>query len=186
LAVIRAEPSTSRNSEVLSADVGHAVAVQLRPVRPDELERLKEIRLRALLDAPGAFGSRYEDEVVCEPAAWLPWVTTCCSLVAEDDEGWRGLVRMSFEDVDRSVSDLQSMWVDPVRRGQGIAGRLLAVGVDWAREQGATSVRLGVVDGNSTAQLLYERSGFVLTGDTEPLRSDTTKTILFMSLRLGA
>ncbi|HEY2332187.1 MAG TPA: GNAT family N-acetyltransferase [Acidimicrobiales bacterium] len=154
-------------------------------VTADELDRLREIRLRALADAPGAFGGRYEDEAPRAAATWLSWVTKGGSFVVEDEQGWHGLVAVFLDPVDASVCELISMWVDPSHRGQGWARQLLAAGIVWARGQQAGSVRLGVVEGNAEARRLYERVGFVPTGVTEPLRSDPAKLILFLSLPLG-
>ena len=42
---------------------------------------------------------------------------------------------------------------------------------------GVGEVRLGVTDGNDGARRLYEHSGFVATGFSEPLRSNTKLSI---------
>lgn len=154
--------------------------MRLRAVRSDEVDRLKELRLRALRDDPGAFGSRYEDEVGREPSHWLRWVTGATTFVV-DDGGWHGLVAVYLDGDDASICHLGSMWVDARQRGRGLGHRLLAAGIDWAREAGAASIRLGVVDGNAAALGVYRRAGFEPTGEREPLRSDPTKSVVFMA-----
>jgi hypothetical protein len=44
--------------------------LMLRCVSDDELEPLKRLRLRALLDAPGAFGSTHAEEADRDPRRW--------------------------------------------------------------------------------------------------------------------
>ena len=46
-------------------------------------------------------------------------------------------------------------------------------------------LRLGVVDGNSAAVRLYQQTGFEPTGEREPLRSDPSKTVMYLSLVLS-
>jgi ribosomal protein S18 acetylase RimI-like enzyme len=156
--------------------------VSVRAVRSDELDRLKEIRLRALADAPGAFGSRYDEEVPRDPELWRTWITRGGTFIVEDDRGWHGLVAVFLDENDASLCHLVSMWVAPDHRGRGLGRDLLVAGVDWARAMGAASVRLGVVDGNAIAARLYEQAGFCATGESEPLRSDPMKSIVFMAL----
>jgi GNAT superfamily N-acetyltransferase len=154
--------------------------MRLRAVRSDELDRLKDLRLRALRDDPGAFGSRYEDEVGRDPSEWLRWVTLGSTFVV-DDGGWHGLVAVFLDRDDASICHLGSMWVDPRQRGRGLGRWLLAAGIGWAREVGAASIRLGVVDGNAVASRVYRRAGFEPTGEREPLHSDPTKSVVFLA-----
>ena len=49
-------------------------------------------------------------------------------------------------------------------RGLGVGARLLAGGIDAARERGWRALSLSVEDGNDTARALYERHGFVVVG----------------------
>jgi len=154
--------------------------MQVRAVRSDELDRLKDVRLRALRDDPGAFGSRYEDEAGRDPSLWLRWVTGGSTFVAEDG-AWHGLVAVYLDGDDASLCHLGAMWVDPRQRGRGLGHRLLDAGIGWAREAGATSIRLGVVDGNAAASRAYRGAGFEPTGEREPLRSDPTKSVVFMA-----
>jgi ribosomal protein S18 acetylase RimI-like enzyme len=63
-----------------------------------------------------------------------------------------------------------SMWyisavgVLPEFRGRGIARQLVQATLDMMRERGATRVRLGVIDGNTPAQTLYNSLGLTAYG----------------------
>ena len=63
-----------------------------------------------------------------------------------------------------------SMWyigtvgVLPAFRGRGIARKLVQATLDMMRERGATSARLGVIDGNTPAQMLYSSLGLTAYG----------------------
>lgn len=156
--------------------------VILRCVNDDELEQLKRLRLRALLDAPSAFGSTHAEESDGVPQRWQSWVTEACTFVIEDAQGWHGLAAVFIDASDRALCHLISMWIAPSHRGQGLGRNLLAAGVEWARKQGAHRIRLGVVEGNSDAMHLYRRAGFRPTGQRELLRSDPSKTVIYMSV----
>lgn len=159
--------------------------IQVRPALPDELERLKEVRLRALLDSPGAFGSRYDDEADRDPASWLPWVAEGATFVGEDGEDWHGLVAVFSEQDDPSACHIISMWVSPSRRRAGLGRDLIDAAVRWAIDRGADKVTLGVVEDNDSAVRLYTNAGFRPNGSREPHRSNPSKTIVFMELSLG-
>jgi ribosomal protein S18 acetylase RimI-like enzyme len=157
----------------------------VRRVREDELDRLKELRLRALLDAPGAFGRRHEEEAGRDPGEYSGWVKEGCTLVAEDDSGWHGLVAMAVDRDDPSQCHLLSMWTEPASRGRGLGRMLVEAGVNWARETGAARVRLGVVEDNWAAIRLYQEAGFAPSQEREPLRSDPSKCVMFMTREIA-
>ena len=62
------------------------------------------------------------------------------------------------------------MLVAQNRRGQGIGAALLHAAIDCARDCGIPALTLGVFAHNSVALRLYEKSGFVPTGQIEPHR----------------
>jgi ribosomal protein S18 acetylase RimI-like enzyme len=156
--------------------------VILRCVNDDELEQLKRLRLRALLDAPSAFGSTHAEEADRVPQRWQSWLTDACTFVIEDPLGWHGIAAVFMDASDRRLCHLVSMWIAPSHRGRGLGGDLLAAGIEWGRKQGAHQIHLGVVEGNSAALHLYRRAGFEPTGRRELLRSDPSKTVIYMSL----
>jgi GNAT superfamily N-acetyltransferase len=141
----------------------------VRRVRADDWELVRDLRLRALRDAPAAFESRYEDEQHRPEAGWREWLerSSGVSAVASLDGQAAGLVGGYIEDA--SYVELVSMWVVPAARGHGVGRALVEEVVRWAREQSVNQVRLWVTRGNDTAERLYHRHGFVRTGEVQSL-----------------
>jgi GNAT superfamily N-acetyltransferase len=149
----------------------------------DEWERLRDIRLRALVDEPDAFGSSIEREGAHSEADWRrvlglgPW------WVAVADGEDVGLVAGGTPE-EASVRWVYSMWVDARYRGAGVAAQLLDEVVRWARAEGAARLGLDVTDRVPRARRFYERLGFVGTGTAGPLPRDPTIELSEMVLDL--
>jgi ribosomal protein S18 acetylase RimI-like enzyme len=130
----------------------------------------RRLRLRALRDAPDAFGSTYEREVAFTPAVWEARLasTTNAHFVFEAAEagGAAGLVSVVRDDTDHEVAYLLGMWVDVSARGIGVADALVTEAIGWAEGQPVAILRLHVTHGNVPAERLYLRHGFVKTGDS--------------------
>lgn len=154
--------------------------MRIRAVEESELDRLQEIRLRALADAPYAFGSTYEREKDRTPEDYRSWITGGVTMVAEDEDGWHGLGWCRFDDEVPNLAHVLAMWVDPEHRGTKVGAQILQTLIDWAEARGSAAVRLGVTEGNSPAEALYRSRGFVLTGEREPLTSDPTLDCVFL------
>lgn len=104
-------------------------------------------------------------------------------MLAEVNGAPSGLAWVRVAEDAPAVAHLYQMWVAPERRRQGVGRALLDAAVRWAREAGARAVALDVTVGNSEAARLYERAGFVPTGDSKPLRPGST--LQSRSLRLA-
>ena len=63
----------------------------------------------------------------------------------------------------RSV-ELSKCYVHPDHHGRGAASSLMRASLDWAGDQGAASVWLGVNSQNAKAIRFYEKSGFTRIG----------------------
>ena len=139
--------------------------MRVRQLAPEDLPTLKAIRLRALQDAPDAYGSTYEGTVARTDAEWRAWFDSVTPFIAEGaDKASLGLAA-TYRDADEpSVARLISMWVAPEVRGTGVGDALVQQVVTFAWTQGAAVVRLDVVERNLPAIKLYERNGFSLTG----------------------
>ncbi|TDD08732.1 GNAT family N-acetyltransferase [Nonomuraea deserti] len=138
---------------------------------PGEADRLRSVRLRALQDAPDAFGSSYGREVAFPPEKWAERSSDPGSRwwVAESGGADVGLVCVLLED---SGAHLLSMWVAPEARGGGVGSRLVDTAVEWARSTGAEEIGLWAVDRNHTARALYARKGFTPSGRVMALPSN--------------
>jgi ribosomal protein S18 acetylase RimI-like enzyme len=145
--------------------------VEIRPIRPEEWPRWREVRLRMLRDDAAFFASRYEDAVREPDTMWQRWVaeadgTAKALFVAEEGDAWLGVVG-GFVRVDPSEVHLISMWVAPEARGRGVAQTLIGALAAWTRERGARTILLFVQEANAPARGLYAKLGFEPTGQRE-------------------
>jgi GNAT superfamily N-acetyltransferase len=90
-----------------------------------------------------------------------------------------------IEDDAGADRQLVGMWVAPPHRGTGVAADLVAAALGWAADAGVHRVALWVTRGNDRAQRFYERCGFAVTGDVQPLPSDPCREEIRMVLALG-
>src|SRR5262245_58770770 len=101
----------------------------VRRVRSDESLRLRALRLRALADAPSAFGSTlareeaFPDEVWRERAASGAAGEDRVTYIAEDGDRWIGMATGLMEPGGRL--DLLGMFVAPSVRGQRLGAVLV-------------------------------------------------------------
>lgn len=134
------------------------------PLHPDQWELYRGIRLRALLDAPNAFGSTHERERDMSERDWRGRLeqARCRTFAAFTDDGAPAglIVAAPYED----ATGLYAMWVDPDYRGEGIASALVDEVVRWSKARGFSRILLDVADENLAAIALYESKGFQATG----------------------
>lgn len=152
--------------------------IEIRSVAPDDWRLWRDVRLRALKEAPYAFGSVL--------AAW--------SGENDTEARWRGrLENVPYNAVaivdgvpagqvgavgpDAGVCELISMWVDPTVRGNGVGERLVASVVEWARGAAAHAGVLHVKRDNAPAIALYERCGFLVTASADDTPGDEQRMI---------
>ena len=136
--------------------------VGLRRVRAEDWLEWRELRLQALAEAPYAFGSRLEEWKGAgdRELRWRDRLTSVpFNIIAELGGMGAGMASGTARDLDETV-ELISMWVAPFARGRGVGDALVAAVVDWARDQGALRMALGVMEGNDRAVALYRRHGF--------------------------
>ena len=156
--------------------------VLVRETVMDDWQALRDIRLAALRDAPDAFASTYAEQAAFEEADWrqriarggtfLAFIPEAdASDVPEADASEPAGLAGGYQQGPGTV-ELISMFVRPRARGRGVGEALIAAVLDWARARNATSVHLWVTETNKPARLLYERCGFSLTGERQPLPSN--------------
>jgi ribosomal protein S18 acetylase RimI-like enzyme len=181
-----------RESQAMTPDYAAPPAVEIRQLLPDEWAAVREVRLAALAESPGAFFSTLEQEQAFDEQEWrrrLAHNAYFGAWAARSDPGLTGMVATFPErradgqgprpatpggapaaGDDGPTWHLVAMWVSPARRGQGIADRLVAAVCDLARAEGASQVALWVADANLRAQAFYRRLGFRPSGERGVLR----------------
>ena len=144
--------------------------VSVRRITRDDWAAFRAIRLRALADAPDAFGITLGEAQPKPDVAW------------QDRAGGPGLLLIGFAgELPVAIGGLHApegsldayvwgMWVEPAWRGRGLAGSILDELLDWARRHDR-AVSLHVTEGNDGARRLYEAASFEPTGEWEPLRA---------------
>lgn len=125
-------------------------------VRSGEGDGLRDLRLRALLESPSAFGSTFSAESDRPTAYWDELARAWsdgddgAAFVAEAEGAWVGIAagirradQLGFVAQPGTVH-LASMWVSPEARNTGLGRQLTDEVVAWARATGAREVELWV------------------------------------------
>ncbi|MBB2901288.1 ribosomal protein S18 acetylase RimI-like enzyme [Kineococcus radiotolerans] len=160
--------------------------VVLRGVEEADWPRWRDLRLRMLADTPLAFTETLETARGHDEEEWRSRVRRArepgsSTLVAEEGERW--VATMSVFTHPRQGLFLVSVYVDPAHRGEGLADRVLAEVLRWARTRpGQDGIRLHVHERNPRAQAFYHRWGFRDTGVRVPYHLDPTQREVEMRL----
>jgi GNAT superfamily N-acetyltransferase len=151
---------------------------------------LRDLRLRALRDAPRAFASTLEAERAYTDSVWNEMADASDSardtvvLVARSDGRWIAMGAARWFDQRAAIAQLWGMWVEPAARGRGL-GRALVDGIaSWASERGAVLLRLGVTEPARDVATFYEHLGFHRTGETKVLPPDGRLRAFFLARQL--
>lgn len=158
------------------------MSVDVRRVRADEWERVRDLRLDAVRDpaAAIAFLHSYEVEAAQTAEFWQERAANAASgdavaqFVAESAGEWIGtvtVIRWKAGDTDhhgRTISvargDVVGVFVRSENRARGVVDALLGTAADWARSLGDGALALDVHVDNLRAQSAYRRAGYVETG----------------------
>ncbi len=162
------------------------MATQLIRLSPDDWPLLRDVRLRALADAPGAFGSTWAREREFDEKMWRSRLDPADGpeLAVLDGDRAVAVVGSFTDGAEPATVHLVSMWVDPAYRGSGAADDLINGFVDDARAAGRRQIELTVVDTNVAARRVYDRHGFRATGEVQPYPHDAARHEIVMQLTL--
>lgn len=144
--------------------------VQIKRIAPVEWQALRDVRLRSLLDSPGAFGQRYEEAEATPDEDWQ-------SLASVSARGDRRVWYIAWGDDGAPVGVVQarrrpptdcmlfSMWVAPEARRSNVGAALVDSVGEWARSWGGERIVLWVIANNEGASRFYDRIGFKVLND---------------------
>lgn len=153
--------------------------VTLEQITAHNVAAFKAVRLRALRDAPMAFGSTYAREVQFDDAEWTQRAARWngengIGFLAMDGDAACGIAGSFLDEADPKRAQLISMWTAPTHRQRGIGRMLVDQIAGWARSRGADALQLMVTSINEPAMLFYQQLGFSRTGRTDPYPNDSS------------
>jgi GNAT superfamily N-acetyltransferase len=145
--------------------------VDVRRATLEDWRECRDLRLRALADAPDAFASTLERELAFTDRVWRERLVTGHQLLASEGGSIVGTATGIPDTHERGGREVVGMWVAPESRGRGVGKALIEGLVTWARNASAPSIALWIADGNDAARLLYESCGFTATGERDIIRA---------------
>jgi ribosomal protein S18 acetylase RimI-like enzyme len=157
--------------------------MEVRQLRRDETDLLRDIRLRALQDTPWAYGSTYARELAYTPERWAWFAAQEDSVMYVAIDGDTGVGMAGGFVPEPGTVMLWGMWVAADARRHGLGRALVKAVVGWAASSCADRVRLQVTDDErmAPAAALYRALGFTPTGEREPLASDPALVTIILS-----
>jgi ribosomal protein S18 acetylase RimI-like enzyme len=165
-------------------------AIRLTTFQLDEWALYRDMRLKALADAPSAFcqtlssaqqipDEEWQARLVCDrpDSLNLPIKVWCGETVA-------GMAWGRINTDTPNIAYLFQMWVDPRFRRLGIGRQIIRFFLEWAKAQAATHAELGVTCGETAPYRLYQSFGFRPQGSPEPMRAGSDAQFQTMVLDL--
>lgn len=129
--------------------------IEIQPITQLNASAFKAICLRALREAPYAFGSTYEKESQFADSEWQTGVERMngqrgVGFIAVDGEEACGIVGSFLDQHDPARAHLISMWTAPSYRQQGIGRMLVKAVLDWAGTRNVHTLLLMVTSNKRT------------------------------------
>ena len=142
--------------------------LDIRLLGPADWRVLRDTRLRALIDSPDAFTSRYGCEQRWNEHQWRQRFRAATWLVAVERGDVIGIAGLVV-DHPEEPEHVESIWVAPTHRNRGVSRSLLNRMIEIARRAGLTHLWLWVLEDNLLARRVYARLGFAWTEERKPI-----------------
>ena len=160
--------------------------IVIEPITLQNLPLFKVVRLRALQEAPYAFGSTYARESAFTESEWIGRLDRWngvrgAGFIALDGGSPCGIAGILLDEKNPERADLVSMWTAPSHRQTGVGRQLVNHVVEWGGVHNVSALLLMVTSNNAGAIRFYEKLGFARTGRTEPYPNDPAVTEYEMS-----
>ena len=99
------------------------------------------------------------------------------TLVWEEDGVLKGMLRGG--PIGADCWEVHQLYIDPFFQREGIGSRLMMAFLEQARESGASSVILWVLEENLSARSFYERVGFSFGGEIQKVGKTDKRQLLY-------
>jgi len=147
--------------------------ITLRAARGEDLDAFRALRLEALRDYPGMFGSDYAVNKAQPSDFWIGRLFLHNSegkvFFAEFEGTLIGMcgIMLGSTSKTRHNGTIWGVYVKPAWQGLHLARELIDLCAGWGREQGVKLLKLAVVATNASAVRCYKAYGFSVYG-TDP------------------
>ena len=164
--------------------------IRVERIAASQAGLLKELRCRALAEAPYAFGGKLEDALQWPDARWQAWAENCSrnpksiTFIAYCNDEPCGLLGCDLDVEKGENAILSAFWVAPEYRRLNVGQSLLEATKGWARDGKARFLQAWVSEGNAGARVFYQSAGFQDTGQRELFKSDSSQEQILLSLAL--
>lgn len=160
--------------------------MHLRRLKSHEMNLHRDLRLRALRDAPDAFGETVAD-VAARPTAYWEELTRSVTepgrhvmVLACEGQDVFGSTYGLLDPDQGAAGRVGGMWVEPLSRRRGVGRALLQEVFRWAWERGLGRLALWAPAHSPAALALYGQAGFRETGISRPLPTNPALQIVEM------
>ncbi len=165
---------------------------RIRAVTSADASVVSQMVLAMLSDSPLAFGENVAKAQKRTPAQWQELTASLiaaparAAFLAYDEQGACGFVcaDSSFPEAPLETVVISRLWVAPRQRGSGLGRRLMEAATEWAQEQHAGLVALGVTEMNTSAMAFYKHLGYSDIGIRVPWPPDPGKKIIVLGKEL--
>jgi len=146
--------------------------IRVRVLQEDEWPSYRDVRLRALRESPEAFVASAEEEEAFEDSVWMTRMERSRRILAEDGDRVIGVVSVGTGHRTNipGAGELFGLWVEPPRRGTGVARKLMEKAAAVGREVGLRQLVYWVGTDNGRAVAFASSFGFRPTDDRRPMR----------------
>lgn len=144
--------------------------INVRVLGEEEWSEYRAVRLRALKESPEAFVASAQEEEAYDEARWRDRMNRSRRLLAEEGGTVLGVASVGSHKVpDAGVGELFGLWVDPARRGSGVARKLLEAAAAQARSDDLKQLIYWVGTDNGRAVAFASSFGFRPTDSRRPM-----------------
>lgn len=157
------------------------ISLVIRKATADDAMKLREIRLRALREEPDAYGSTYEESARYSIEQWVRMAGEWNYFLALVHGQVVGMASGGQFPPRPEARWLYGMFVRREFRGTGVADALVETVVQWARDEGVSTLGLHVTTSLARPVAFYTRLGFVPYGKPTPMDRDATLTLQTMA-----
>lgn len=143
--------------------------LQVELLKPNQWQRLREIRLKSLKESPSAFGGTYETESTMRQREWEAQFTILDFIIVAKGELDIAIMSVEVLNGDHGATCwIGGCWSDPRYRGQGAMRALFNFLDEHADLKNWKRQGLGVWADNDDAIAAYRAIGFSQAGERQP------------------